>query len=77
MVAELQMHIFFTVSASSAGILLRTQRTALPVQFVADPAALEGDAHISYCPAFLFSHSLPLTASSALLHTSLCTDKIS
>lgn len=39
----------------------------MPAWLVADPATLEGVAHIPYCPAFLFSPSLSLTASSAFI----------
>lgn len=71
----------FTVSASSAGILLRTRRTALPVRFVADPVALEGDTHISYCQdSYFLLLCLWLPPQHYYIPSpifSLCTDKIS
>lgn len=65
---QLSCRYFFTISASSAVTLLRTQRTALCQYGLWLVQQLWKEINTClYCPAFLFSHFLSLTASSAFI----------
>lgn len=58
-VAELYI-FFYCLCQQCSNFTEGTEDNSVPIRFVADPATLEGDEHIPYCPAFLFSPSLSL-----------------